>query len=199
MKTDVGDFLSSMSFGKEAFILPKEAQPVRIEGDGFVLREWRFSDCNSLAENANNVKVWNNVMDHFPYPYTKQDAFDYISMVHLLPGPPMRFAIEIDGKAVGSIGFGSEGDIERITAEIGYWLGEAYWGKGVMPKVIKAVTEYAFETFPFQKLYALVFDYNQASMHVLEKVGYTLEAVLHKAAVKNGKIIDFYYYSILHP
>ncbi|WP_279112456.1 GNAT family N-acetyltransferase [Butyricimonas virosa] len=98
---------------------------------------------------------------------------------------------------VGSIGFGSEGDIERVTAEIGYWLGESYWGRGIMPRVVAAVTRYAFETFGYQKLYALVFDYNPGSMRVLEKAGYQLEAVLHKAAVKNGKVIDFYYYSIL--
>lgn len=145
------------------------------------MREWRFSDCDSLAENANNEKIWNNVMDHFPHPYTKQDAFDYISMVHAMPVPPMRFAIEVDGKAVGSIGFGSEGDIERVTAEIGYWLGEPYWGRGIMPRVVAAVTRYAFETFGYQKLYALVFDYNPGSMRVLEKAGYQLEAVLHKA------------------
>ena len=197
MKTGVSDLPRSMNQGNEFLMLREKKHGIRIEGEGFVVREWRFSDCDSLAENANNEKIWNNVMDHFPHPYTKQDAFDYISMVHAMPAPSMRFAIEVDGKAVGSIGFGSEGDIERVTAEIGYWLGEPYWGRGIMPRVVAAVTQYAFETFGYQKLYALVFDYNPGSMRVLEKAGYQLEAVLHKAAVKNGKVIDFYYYSIM--
>ena len=115
MKTGVSDLPRSMNQGNEFLMLREKKHRVRIEGEGFVVREWRFSDCDSLAENANNEKIWNNVMDHFPHPYTKQDAFDYISMVHAMPVPPMRFAIEVDGKAVGSIGFGSEGDIERVT------------------------------------------------------------------------------------
>ena len=152
MKTGVSDLPRSMNQGNEFFMLREKKHSVRIEGEGFVVREWRFSDCDSLAENANNEKIWNNVMDHFPHPYTKQDAFDYISMVHAMPAPPMRFAIEVDGKAVGSIGFGSEGDIERVTAEIGYWLGEPYWGRGIMSRVVSVVTQYAFETVGYQKL-----------------------------------------------
>lgn len=197
MKTSINDLPRSTNQGKEFLILRDRTHSVVIEGEGFVVREWRFSDCDSLAANANNQKIWDNVMDHFPHPYTKQDAFDYISMVQVMPTPPMRFAIEVDGQAVGSIGFSSEGDIERVTAEVGYWLGEDYWGRGIMPKVVAAVTKYAFETFKFQKIYALVFDYNPGSMRVLEKAGYQLEAVLHKAAVKNGKVIDFYYYCVM--
>ena len=98
-------YLSSDEF----FILQGKKQGVRIEGEGYVIREFSYSDCESLAENADNNKIWNNLMDNFPHPYTKQDAFDYISMVKAMPGKPMRFAIEVEGKAVGSIGFGSEG------------------------------------------------------------------------------------------
>ena len=97
MKTGVSDLPRSMNQGNEFLMLREKKHRVRIEGEGFVVREWRFSDCDSLAENANNEKIWNNVMDHFPHPYTKQDAFDYISMVHAMPVPPMRFAIEVDG------------------------------------------------------------------------------------------------------
>lgn len=195
MKTTIGDLPRSINRGKEFLIGSKTGHRVRIEGDGYALREWSFADCDSLAENADNVKIWNNVMDHFPHPYTKQDAFDYISMIQLMPQPPMKFAIEVDGKAVGSIGFGSEGDIERVTAEVGYWLGEEYWGRGIMSKAVDDIAKYAFRHFSFQKLFALVFDYNPASMRVLEKAGFKLEAILHKAAIKNGKLIDFYYYS----
>lgn len=197
MKTSRVDLPRSMNGAYEFLTWQKQRQQVRIGGQGYVLREWQYSDCDSLAANANNVKIWNNVMDHFSYPYTKQDAFDYISMVKAMPAEPMRFAIEVDGKAVGSIGFSSEGDIERITAEIGYWLGEEYWGRGIMPEVVKEIARYAFEHFHYEKVFALVFDYNPASMRVLEKAGFKLEAVLHKAAVKNGKVIDFYYYSMM--
>lgn len=195
MKTSDIDLPRSANRGDEFFILPENKQNVRIEGDGYVLREMSYSDCESLARNADNDKIWNNLMDHFPRPYTRQDAFDYISMVKAMPGLPMRLAIEVGGNAVGSIGFSSEGDVERITAEIGYWIGEEYWGHGIMSKVVTDITRYAFENFHYEKLYALVFSTNPGSMHVLEKAGYQLEAVLHKAVVKNGKLIDFYYYS----
>lgn len=195
MKTSENDLPRSTNKGDKFFILQKERQSVRIEGNGYVIRELNYSDCESLAENADNEKIWNNLMDHFPHPYTKQNAFDYISMVKAMSGKPTRFAIEIEGRAVGCIGFGSEGDVERVTAEIGYWIGEKYWGHGLMSQVVKDLTRYAFENFHYQKIYALVFDYNQGSQHVLGKAGYKLEAILHKAAVKNGRIVDFYYFS----
>lgn len=197
MKTSKNDLPRSTNKGDEFFILQDERQCVRIEGDGYVVRELSYSDCETLAENADNEKIWNNLMDHFPHPYTKQDAFDYVSMVKAMPGKPMRFAIEVGGKAVGCVGFGSEGDVERVTAEIGYWIGEKYWGHGIMSHVVSALTDYAFENFHYQKIYAIVFNYNQGSQHVLEKAGYKLEAILHKAAVKNGKVVDFYYFSKL--
>lgn len=194
MKTGTIHLPRSMNRGNECSNLPKEKQQVEIIGDGYVLRELRYTDCESLAENANNDKIWNNLMDHFPHPYTPQDAFEYISMVKAMPGMPMRLAIEIHGQAVGCIGFGSEGDVERITAEIGYWLGEKYWGHGIMPKVLEDMTAYAFRNFRYEKLYAIVFSTNPASMHVLLKAGYRQEAVLHHAAIKNGRPVDFYYF-----
>ncbi|MEG0795837.1 MAG: GNAT family protein [Odoribacter sp.] len=194
MKTGKTELPRSKSGADEFFILRGKKQEVRIIGDGYVLRELSFSDCESFAENANNTKIWNNLMDHFPHPYTKQDAFDYISMVKAMPGMPMRFAIEVDGVAVGSIGFGSEGDVERVTAEVGYWIGEKYWGHGIVHKVLEDITEYAFRYFHYEKLYAIVFSSNPPSMHVLERAGYQQEAVLHHAAVKNGKLVDFCYF-----
>lgn len=192
MKTSRSDLPRLQNEGTEFFISQKRRQPVRIKGDGYVIRELVYSDCESLAENANNEKVWNNLMDHFPHPYTPNDALAYINMVKAVSGWPMHFAIEMDGKAVGCIGFSSEGDVERVTAEVGYWLGEKYWGHGIMAKVVEDITRYAFMHFHYEKLYAIVFSYNPASMHVLQKAGYRLEAVLRKAAVKNGQLIDFY-------
>ncbi len=195
MKTSGIDVSRPIKGGQEFFTWPKKEKCIRMEGKGYAIREWRFSDCESLAFQANNGKIWENVMDHFPHPYTRRDAMNYIRMVRAMPGPPMRFAIEIDGKAAGSIGFSSEGDIERVTAEIGYWLGEEYWGRGIMSGVVEQTARYAFATFPFGKLFAYVFDYNTASMKVLEHAGFKLEAVLHKAAIKNNRLIDFYYFS----
>ena len=103
MKTGKTELPRSTSGADEFFILQGKKQGVRIEGEGYVIREFSYSDCESLAENADNNKIWNNLMDNFPHPYTKQDAFDYISMVKAMPGKPMRFAIEVEGKAVGSI------------------------------------------------------------------------------------------------
>ena len=194
MKTGKTELPRSTSGADEFFILQGKKQGVRIEGEGYVIREFSYSDCESLAENADNNKIWNNLMENFPHPYTKQDAFDYISMVKAMPGKPMRFAIEVEGKAVGSIGFGSEGDVERVTAEVGYWIGEKYWGHGIMSKVLEDITEYAFQNFHYEKLYTIVFSTNPASMHVSQKAGYRQEAVLHHAAVKNGHLVDFYYF-----
>lgn len=197
MKTGKTELPRSEYGADEFFILQGKKQGVRIEGDGYVLREFNYSDCESLAANADNSKIWNNLMDNFPHPYTKQDAFDYISMVKAMPGKPMRFAIEVGGRAVGSIGFGSEGDVERVTAEVGYWIGEDYWGHGLMHKVLRDITTYAFSNFHYEKLYTIIFSTNPGSMHVSLKAGYVQEAVLKHAAIKNGQLVDFYYFARL--
>ncbi len=199
MKTGKTGLSRSINRADEFFILQEKREQIRIEGDGYVIREFDYSDCDSLAENANNNKIWNNLMDHFPHPYTRQDAFDYISMVKAMPGKPMRFVIEVEGKAVGSIGFGSEGDVERVAAEVGYWIGEKYWGHGIMHKVLKDITDYAFTNFHYEKLYTIVFSTNPGSMHVSLKAGYQQEAVLHHAAIKNGQLVDFYYFCRMRP
>ena len=163
----------------------------------FILREWRLSDKASLAENANNINIWNNVRDYFPHPYTEKDGEEFILMVTNKPGPIVEFAIEIDGKAVGGVGLVLSHDVERIDAEIGYWLGESYWGKGIVTRVVKKMVTYAFENLPLKKIHATVFDYNTASMKVLENNGFEREAILKQAAIKNGKIIDLHYFSLI--
>jgi len=163
----------------------------------FELREWQLSDAASLAENANNINIWNNVRDYFPYPYLEKDAEIFIEIVMNKPGPVTDRAIVIDGKAVGGVGFILHDDVERISAEIGYWLGENYWNRGIMTEVVRQMTRYAFTQFPLRKIYAPVFDFNIASQKVLQKAGFELEAILKQAAIKNNQIIDLHYYSFI--
>ena len=163
----------------------------------FELREWQLSDAKSLAENANNIKVWNNLRDAFPQPYSEKDGQEYIEMTVSQPKPATLFAIVVEGKAVGSIGFFIKTDVERISAEMGYFIGEKYWNRGIMTDAVKQMLAYAFTNFPqLRKIFATPFDFNIASQKVLEKAGFEREAILKRAAVKNGKIIDLHYYSI---
>jgi RimJ/RimL family protein N-acetyltransferase len=162
----------------------------------FELCEWQLSYAASLAANSNNINIWNNIRDIFPYPYSEEDGKQFIEKVLSKLAPATDFAIVVEGKAVGGIGIALQKDVERISAEIGYWLGEAYWNKGIMTRAVKLMVKYAFANFPLQKIYTPVFDFNIASMRVLQKAGFEREAVLKKAAVKNGKVIDLHYYCI---
>lgn len=167
-----------------------------IRRDEYAIRPWRRDDNVSLAGNANNIKIWNNVRDYFPNPYSIRDADDYINLVSAV-SVPLNFAIEIAGKAVGGIGFVPGSDVERLNAEIGYWLGEKYWNRGIMSSVVRDSADYIFANSDFIRLFAPVFEFNSASMRVLEKAGFNKIAVLHKAAVKNNRIIDLHYYELL--
>jgi RimJ/RimL family protein N-acetyltransferase len=163
----------------------------------FELREWRLSDAASLAENANCIDIWNNVRDYFPHPYSEEDGKQFIELVLGKPKPAVDLAIIVDGKAVGGIGIVLQTDVERITAETGYWLGVNYWNKGIMTEVVRQMATYSFTHFPLRKIFAPVFDFNVASQKVLQKAGFEREAILKQAAIKNGKIIDMHYYSII--
>ena len=163
----------------------------------FELREWKLSDAISLAENANNINIWNSVRDYFPHPYSEEDGKQFIEMVLSKPKPTVDFAISVDEKAVGGIGIVLQKDVERISAEIGYWLGEPYWNRGIMTKAVRQMVNHAFTHFPLQKIYAPVFDFNTASQKVLQKAGFVREAILKQAAIKNEKIIDLHYYSFI--
>jgi RimJ/RimL family protein N-acetyltransferase len=161
----------------------------------FELREWQLSDAASLAANANNINIWNNLRDIFPHPYSEKNGKLFIEEALAKPKPAVDLAIAVDGKAVGGIGIAPQEGVERVSAEIGYWLGEDYWNRGIMTEAVKQMAEYAFANFPLQKIYTPVFDFNAASIRVLQKAGFEREAVLKKAAIKNGKIVDLHYYS----
>ncbi len=153
------------------------------------VRSWKTSDATSLTLHANNWKIWLNLRDAFPHPYTLKDARAFIRAA-LKDRPECLFAIAIRGGAVGGIGFALHRDVERVSAEIGYWLGEEFWGRGITTAALKAVTDYAIQTHGLTRLYAVPFEWNAASFRVLEKAGYSLEGRMHRSAIKDGKVID---------
>lgn len=157
------------------------------------LRRWQKGDERSLVRYANNYHIWRNVRDAFPHPYTSDDAFHWVNMCESEKIPTV-FAIEVEGEAVGCVGIVLQKDIFCKNAEIGYWLGEPFWGKGIITEAVLEVTDYAFRTFNLQRLYAGVMAHNPASMKVLEKAGYHLEAILKKSIYKENTFIDEHLY-----
>ncbi len=170
-------------------IPPKRIEPVRLTLATCVLREFRRGDEPSLVRHANNRKVWINVRDSFPFPYTPADAKGWI---RLASNEALNhvFAIDVDGFAVGAIGIKPGEDVHRLSAEIGYWLGEEFWNRGIATDAVQAVAQYAFESLGMVRVHAAVFEWNVASMRVLEKAGFTKEGVLSKSALKDRQIID---------
>lgn len=158
------------------------------------IRTLRLSDAPSIALHVNNRKVWRNLRDHTPHPYAESDAVEFISRT-LAPPRPNIFAIEVDGAAVGAIGLKLKEDIERIGAELGYWLGEPYWGRGILSEAVPAFTKWAMAEFELVRIEANVFEWNPASARVLEKAGFALEATLRRSAIKDGQIIDRWLYA----
>jgi ribosomal-protein-alanine N-acetyltransferase len=157
--------------------------------DRCIVRSWRASDVGSLVAQANNRKIWLNLRDRFPHPYSKSDGRAYIRLARAMD-PETFFAIDMDGQAVGAIGYVMQPDVERVSAEVGYWLGEAFWGRGIASDALRAITLYAIERHGLTRLFAVPFAYNTGSCRVLEKAGYVLEARLHRSAIKDGVIVD---------
>lgn len=166
-----------------------------LEEGNIRLRKFMGSDKSRLAVLANNIKIWKNVRDLLPHPYHKSDAEAFISSVKD-ENPQLTFAIEYSGEFCGAIGLSPQSDVYRKTAEIGYWIGEPFWGKGIASTAVKLLTQYGFEKLKLVRIYTGVFEYNIASMRVLEKNGYTKDAIFRKSIYKEGKIIDEHRYSI---
>lgn len=162
---------------------------MRIEtSGGVVLRSWEPRDADSLARHANDREVWLNLRDRFPHPYTVDDARRWIALCASEPLRSTNLAIDLDGEAVGAVGFDRLLDVHRFTAEIGYWLGRAVWGRGIATRALAAATRHAFERHDFERLEAGVFEWNPASARVLEKAGYEREGRLRRAVVKDGRV-----------
>ena len=162
------------------------------------IRKWEMSDAKELLMALSNRKIQDNLRDGLPYPYTEQDGADYISaMLSADENETFAFAITVDEKVVGSIGVFRQGNIHRQTAELGYYIAEEYWGKGIMTEAVNQICEYVFEKSDIVRIYAEPFAYNAASCRVLEKAGFQYEGTLRSNAVKNGKVIDMKMYSLL--
>lgn len=162
------------------------------------LRPWRAGDEPSLVRHADNRNVSRNLKDRFPSPYTAADAAQWIARASAQT-PPTSFAIVVDGAAVGGIGIELGTDVFRRSAEIGYWLGEPFWGRGIATEALRATTDYAFEHFDICRLEAGVFDWNPASARVLERVGYTLEGRARLGVFKDGRLGDRLLYALVRP
>jgi RimJ/RimL family protein N-acetyltransferase len=161
------------------------------------LRPWLATDKASLVRYANNRNVWINLRDLFPHPYTEADASAWLVRCAAAREPLTHLAIEFQGEAIGGIGFNFLSDVNRKTGEIGYWLGEPFWGRGIATYALGRMTEYAFANFDLERLQAAVFGWNPASARVLEKNGYTLEGRLRRDMIKDGRISDSLLYARL--
>jgi ribosomal-protein-alanine N-acetyltransferase len=169
---------------------------MEIEGPGFTLRGWKPTDAESLQKHADNFKLYCCLTDKFPHPYTMADAMGWVIMMKD-QDPMINFAIAIDGNVAGAIGLERRSDVYRKTALIGYWLGEEYWGRGIMPEAVKLVAAYAFANLDFIRLQAGVFSNNSKSMRVLEKAGFTKEGILKSSIIKNDVILDEHLYALV--
>lgn len=161
------------------------------------LRPWRPEDAGSVARYASNPKIAANLRDVFPYPYTHKDAIDYIeSCLKADPARQLTRAIAVDGEAVGSVGAFLGSDVYRKSAEIGYWLAEPFWGRGIMTRAVIWICREAFDAFDIVRLYAEPFARNTGSRRVLEKAGFRLEGILRQSVCKQGEILDSCIYAL---
>jgi RimJ/RimL family protein N-acetyltransferase len=154
-----------------------------------ILRPWNETDIDNLVKFAGNYNIFKNMSDAFPHPYTLQDGEKFIATALQLQ-PARLFAIEVNGQAVGSIGFFPQSDIHAKNAEMGYWLAQEYWGQGIMTEAVEQLAEYAFEVFDINRIFARPFGTNKASHRVLEKSGFVLEACFEKTLFKQGEFLD---------
>ena len=162
------------------------------------IREWKIEDKSELAENLNNMNILNNLRDGLPYPYTEADAEDFIrAMLSADKNKTFAFAIMLDGKVIGSIGVFRQENIHFRTAEMGYYIGEKYWGNGYMTEAVNLACNHVFENTDIIRIYAEPFAYNTASCRVLEKAGFVCEGILKSNAYKNGNIVDMKMYALV--
>ena len=162
------------------------------------IRKWELSDAGDLAAALSNKKILDNLRDGLPYPYTEQDAREFISaMLAADEDEIFAFAITADGKVIGSIGAFRQGNIHRQTAELGYYIAEDYWGQGIMTQAVSQLCDYLFTHTDILRIFAEPFAHNLASCRVLEKAGFQYEGTLRCNAVKNGAVLDMKMYAQL--
>ena len=162
------------------------------------IRRWELSDARDLATALSNKKIQDNLRDGLPYPYTEQDGKEFISaMLAANESDTFAFAITVNGKVIGSIGAFRQTNIHNKTAELGYYIAEEYWGKGIMTEAVKQLCDYVFSHTDIIRIYAEPFSYNIGSCRVLEKAGFQYEGTLRSNALKNGNVLDMKMYSKL--
>lgn len=163
------------------------------------IRPWQHKDAEPLVALATNKKIWDNVRDYFPHPYTIKDAKDWLAL-NVGITPVLNFVIEVDGNFAGSVGMVPKTEVYRCNMEIGYWLGEPYWGKGIASTAIALMCDIVWQNYShINRIYAEVFEGNKASMRVLEKNGFELECIRKKAVIKNDLLIDDYVWIKFRP
>ena len=162
------------------------------------LRPWHLDDLPELVKLANNLNVSKYMTNTFPYPYAEENGRKFIAFATSEPLTRI-FSIEYNGNLAGGIGVHPQTDIMEKNAELGYWLGEDYWGKGIMTRVIPQVIEFAFKNLPITRLYARPFSNNPGSQRVLAKTGFKLEARIAQNIYKNGEFLDELIYAVRNP
>ena len=165
-----------------------------LEYDNIKLRGFRDEDIPKMVLLANNRKVSMNLRDAFPHPYLLSNAQEFVSICNK-QNPKTTFAIEWEGNYVGNIGLLQETDVYRKTAEIGYFIGEPFWNKGIASKAVNLITDFGFNVLKVARIHTGVFEYNTASMRVLEKNGYVKEGIFKKSIFKDGKLWDEHRYA----
>jgi [ribosomal protein S5]-alanine N-acetyltransferase len=170
------------------------ASSFELRSDRCIVRHYRADDAASLAQNGNDRRIWLNLRDRFPHPYTQETAEKYIAYL-ATQEDATSYAIEVAGEAVGGISLHAREDIERIGAEIGYWIGEPYWGRGIATSAIRLVTDYALADRDLHRVFAIPMTTNTGSCRALEKAGYVLEGTMRRNAIKDGRIFDSHLYA----
>jgi len=169
---------------------------VRLECSKSIVRDWSSADRADLVSHANNRNVWRNLTHAFPYPYTDADADGWLTPLTSM-AEPTHWAIEVDGAAVGAIGISLGEGVFCKTAELGYWLGEQFWGRGIMSDAVGHVAPYVMAKYELCRLQAAVYEWNPGSMRVLERCGFTRESVARANVYKDGQVIDEIIYALI--
>ena len=162
----------------------------------YIIRDWQMDDVASIVKYANNRKIWQNLRDGFPNPYSTHDAELFVTQVNEA-NPRTAFAIASEFEAIGSIGLMLGKDVHRFTAEMGYWLAEPFWGKGIMTQAVRFLTAWAFRSLKLHRISAEPYSTNLASHRVLEKAEFSCEGVLRSSVFKDGKVLDQFLYSYI--
>lgn len=163
-------------------------------GGGIILRPPRLTDASAIAQHANDRDIWINLRDLMPHPYSLEDARDWIGHIQM-QSPRVNFVIDVNGEAVGAIGLVLGNDIERCSAEVGYWIGAAHWGRGIATNALRRLCRYAFEGLALQRVFATPIARNPSSCRVLEKAGFEREGLMRRACIKDGKVMDMALYA----